>query len=143
MTDPELQADTRRLLIEAEIASEQLVSLLRMGVAAGLLLFFALTVGPLSDFGDAMQQRQWLFAAATMGAYFAVGLGAWLLGRAGAITSVKDIVCFEERSGFILSSAEWARRACAPPLWCGVCLGRARDLSGTPHPALMGIYEVT
>ena len=83
MTDPELQSDTRRLLIEAEIASEQLVSLLRMGVAAGLLLFFALTVGPLSDFGDAMQQRQWLFAAATMGAYFAVGLGAWLLGRAG------------------------------------------------------------
>ncbi|OWU76189.1 hypothetical protein ATO3_08000 [Marinibacterium profundimaris] len=70
-------------MTEAEIASEQLVSVLRMLVASGLLLFFAVTVGPLSGFADSMQKRQWLFAAVTMGAYCLVGLGAWTLGRAG------------------------------------------------------------
>ena len=82
-TDPE--ADTRRLLIEAEIASERLVSVLRMVVAAGLLAFFALTVGPFSDYADPVQLRQWVFASGTMIAYFAVGLGTWILGRKGLL----------------------------------------------------------
>ena len=76
MTTSDPHAKTRRLLTEAEIASEQLVSVLRMLVASGLLLFFAVTVGPLSGFADSMQKRQWLFAAVTMGAYCLVGLGA-------------------------------------------------------------------
>ncbi|MEM8729909.1 MAG: adenylate/guanylate cyclase domain-containing protein [Pseudomonadota bacterium] len=86
MTDlpaDDIQAETRDLLIEAEIASEHVVSILRMCVAGGLLAIFAVTVGPVSDFDEPMQQRQWLFAATTMSAYFAVGLGAWLLCRAG------------------------------------------------------------
>lgn len=82
-TDPE--ADIKRLLIEAEIASERLVSVLRMLVALGLLASFTVTVGPFADGAQRVHQLQWVFAAATMGAYFLVGLGVWLLGRAGRL----------------------------------------------------------
>lgn len=85
MTETDPQAETHKLLIEAEIASERLVSVLRMVVACGLALFFAVTVGPFSDYADAMQKRQWVFASSTMGAYFAVGLVVWLLGRWGGL----------------------------------------------------------
>ena len=85
MAASEAQSETRRLLIEAEIASERLVSILRMAVALGLLLFFALTVGPFSDLADPMQRRQWVFAEATMGAYFVVGLVVWVLGQFGLV----------------------------------------------------------
>lgn len=82
---PDPEADTHQLLVAAEIASERLVSVLRMIVAGGLFLFFAVTVGPFSDYADAMQKRQWVFASGTMAAYFAVGLGIWLLGRTGGL----------------------------------------------------------
>ncbi|MGV6848651.1 MAG: adenylate/guanylate cyclase domain-containing protein [Marinibacterium sp.] len=82
-TDP--QADTARLLGEAEIAAEKLVSLLRMVVAGGLLAFFAVTVGPWAPAGGDTLDRQWAFALATMAGYFLVGFVAWRLGCRGRL----------------------------------------------------------
>lgn len=72
-----------RLTAEAEIEAEKLVSILRMFVSAGLLLFFAVAVGPFSGLADELQSRQWIFATGTMAIYFLVGFTSWRLCRAG------------------------------------------------------------
>lgn len=84
--DADVATETADLLIEAEIAAEQLAAVLRMAVALGLALFFLLAVIPERDaVPDGPLRRQWLLAMSTMGAYFALGFGLWLMGRLGLL----------------------------------------------------------
>ncbi len=84
--DADVATETADLLIEAEIAAEQLAAVLRMAVASGLALFFLLAVIPERDaVPDGPLRRQWILAMSTMGAYFALGFGLWLMGRLGLL----------------------------------------------------------
>lgn len=74
-TDPQLNA----LLNEAELEAEHLVARLRVFVAVGLGVFFALVINPAeAEARDAVLVRQWIYAAGTIAAYLAMGLVTWV-----------------------------------------------------------------
>lgn len=81
--------DIAALFRQAELRAEGLVGLLRMLVAAGLAVIFVLAVGgsapepPLDQ--SPVLARQWVFASATMAAYFLLGLLSWVAHRRGGL----------------------------------------------------------
>ncbi len=78
MPTPEASSDLPELLREAEVEAERLVSLARMAVALGLVMFFAIAVPPTDELRDAVLARQGFFALLTMLAYLLVGGVIWL-----------------------------------------------------------------
>ena len=82
-----MHRDLSPLLTRAELDAERLVSLLRMAVAAGLLTFLWLAASPSEGEAAAhpLLRRQWLYAVATILAYFLLGFGVWLMGRRGRL----------------------------------------------------------
>ncbi len=72
-----------QLLRTAEQDAEQIVGLLRMGVAAGLGVFFLVTIQPVSNSGHSVLERQWAFAFGTLFAYFLLGFVTWTAARRG------------------------------------------------------------
>lgn len=76
--------DIAALFHQAELKAEGVVGLLRMLVAVGLALSFVAAVLSRSMPEDsAVLARQWLYAGATMGAYFTLGLLSFLAQRRG------------------------------------------------------------
>lgn len=86
MSEPDPEPDIGPLLLEAEFESERLVALLRMAVAVGLGLFFAVVIMPgAGAVGDPVLTRQWIYAACAMSGYFLLGLLTWILVRKGLL----------------------------------------------------------
>jgi len=75
------------LLKQAEVEAEQVVSLLRIAVSAGLLLMFFLAVGGSESAPEHYLRRQWIFALMTMASYLLVGVVALWMARTGRIRS--------------------------------------------------------
>jgi adenylate cyclase len=76
-----MQTPEHQVLRQAEIDAEGLVSLLRMFVAASLLVFFFLIVSPVDGLQVDLLRRQWVFAVATMLAYLVMGAVFYGLSR--------------------------------------------------------------
>jgi len=78
-------APDNALLKQAEVEAEQVVSLLRIAVALGLMAMFFLTVKGSEFSPENYLRRQWVFAVGTMLSYLLVGLiGLWMA-RTGRI----------------------------------------------------------
>ncbi|UWQ91575.1 adenylate/guanylate cyclase domain-containing protein [Rhodobacteraceae bacterium M382] len=73
------------LLRAAEIESERLVSLLRIGVGLALLVSFFLIVSPVDPLAKFLLKRQWFFAVLTMTAYLLLGVVFYLMARKGQL----------------------------------------------------------
>lgn len=80
-------APDNALLKQAEVEAEQVVSLLRIAVALGLLIMFYLAVGGSDLAPELYLRRQWVFAIATMISYLLVGVVGWWMARSGRIRS--------------------------------------------------------
>ncbi len=77
----------KALLKQAEVEAEQVVSLLRIAVALGLMTMFFLTVGGGGVTPELYLQRQWIFALATMLAYLFMGGLTFWMARTGRVRS--------------------------------------------------------
>ncbi len=73
MQNKKLLPHAAELFAEAEVQAERTVALLRILIATGLGLVFVLAVLRAAPDGDAVLTRQWVFAGATMFAYFLLG----------------------------------------------------------------------
>jgi adenylate cyclase len=80
-------APDNALLKKAEVEAEQVVSLLRIAVAIGLLLAFFLAVKGSNVSPENYLRRQWVFAVATMISYLLVGMISLWMARTGRIRS--------------------------------------------------------
>lgn len=80
-----LLAPDNALLKQAEVEAEQVVSLLRILVALGLLGMFFLAVKGSEISPEHYLRRQWVFAVVTMVSYLLVGIIALWMARTGRI----------------------------------------------------------
>ncbi|KAE9631111.1 adenylate/guanylate cyclase domain-containing protein [Parasedimentitalea maritima] len=80
-------APDNALLKKAEVEAEQVVSLLRIAVALGLLAMFFLAVKGSNSSPENYLRRQWVFAVATMSSYLLVGMISLWMARTGRIRS--------------------------------------------------------
>ncbi len=102
MTDTPGQSDLSHLLTRAELDAERLVSLLRMSVSIGLVIFLWIAVSPPEATTTGVLhvlKFQWIYAAGTVGCYFLLGLLTWILSRRGLVrvwmiwlTATADVV---------------------------------------------------
>lgn len=104
MNDPVQTPELTRLLEKAEQDAERIVGLLRMLVAAGLGIFFMMTVQPSTREVPVVLERQWAFAMGTMAAYFALGLVTWLAARRALVTGWATWVVSAADSLFLVVS---------------------------------------
>ena len=82
-----LLARDNALLKKAEVEAEQVVSLLRIAVALGLLAMFFLAVKGSNASPENYLRRQWFFAVATMSSYLLIGVISLWMARSGRIRS--------------------------------------------------------
>ncbi|NRB20995.1 MAG: adenylate/guanylate cyclase domain-containing protein [Rhodobacteraceae bacterium] len=80
-------ASDNSLLKQAEVEAEQVVSLLRIAVALGLMGMFILAVGGSEVAPEQYLRRQWIFALATIISYLLVGVISLWMARSGRIRS--------------------------------------------------------
>lgn len=79
MTDrSDLPLDAKALFHRAELRAEALVAVLRMVMAVGLAVVFALAIWSADPDVTPAMERQWIYAAGTMISYFALGLASLL-----------------------------------------------------------------
>ena len=78
-------APDNALLKKAEVEAEQVVSLLRIAVALGLLAMFFLAVKGSNSSPENYLRRQWFFAVATMSSYLLIGVISLWMARSGRI----------------------------------------------------------
>lgn len=79
MSQSDTSPDIRSLLHKAELDAERIVSLARMAVSLGLLLFFAVAIPAVADTEDPLLVRQSYLAIATILGYLSVALFSWLM----------------------------------------------------------------
>ncbi|MFK7754753.1 MAG: adenylate/guanylate cyclase domain-containing protein [Sedimentitalea sp.] len=83
MPDTSLTHQSARLFREAEIRAEGLVALMRMGVALGLTLVFAIAMSSDSVPETQVLARQSFYAMLTVGSYFVLGAVSLTIVRTG------------------------------------------------------------
>lgn len=76
-----MQHHVESLLREAELEAERIVSVARIAVALGLLMFFVATVSPPDSIPEGLAVRMWVFAVAIMVLYLALGVLTWVTVR--------------------------------------------------------------
>ncbi|MGB1387433.1 MAG: adenylate/guanylate cyclase domain-containing protein [Paracoccaceae bacterium] len=78
MNAPTEKPEIEALLCDAEVEAERLVSIARIAVALGLLIFFAIAFPPIEEVEHAVLIRQGYAALAMMLAYLLIGVLIWL-----------------------------------------------------------------
>ena len=83
MQNAEMLAHADTLFTQAERRAERTISLLRIGIAAALGTAFFVAVDPTIAESQSVLTRQWIFAGATLGSYFVLGVVSYIANLRG------------------------------------------------------------
>lgn len=101
-----IDAEAQRLIADAELKAERIVAIMRMVVAAVLILAFVVAVVGRPPVDDSMLARQLLVAVATIGSYLILGVVAFAAARPRFFRPWMSWVFATLDVGFVLASAE-------------------------------------